>query len=212
MTNLPKNRSYLPEGLRTPTTYDMATLRTAKDNGTILEGTVLRCSADRTLHISLGGMEGTISREEALSPWISGAGRDISLLSCVGSPVCFCVTTVDSDEKGAPRILLSRRQAQETAKEYFLSHYVPGTVITAKVTHLESFGVFADIGCGIIAMMPIENISVSRIQHPNQRFRVGQKIPTRFRQTAKRNCATPPRPNMQRGRQTPNPSAYTQNP
>ena len=176
MTTLPKNRFYPPEGLRPQVTYDMTTLRNARDNGTILEGTVLRCSADRTLYISLGGMEGIMMREEALSPWISGAGRDISLLSCVGSPVCFCVTSVETDEKGSPSIFLSRRQAQECAKEYFLAHYVPGTVITAKITHMEPFGVFADIGCGIIAMMPIENISVSRIQHPNQRFRVGQKI------------------------------------
>lgn len=176
MTNLQKNRFYLPEGFRPPTLYDINTLRSAKDNGTVLEGTVLRCSADRTLQVSLGGIEGSISRENALAPWISGAGRDISLLSCVGSPVCFCVTAIEADEKGAPHIHLSRRLAQEAAKQHFLSHYSPGTVITAKVTHLENFGVFADIGCGIIAMMPIENISVSRIQHPNQRFRVGQKI------------------------------------
>ena len=33
-----------------------------------------------------------------------------------------------------------------------------------------------DIGCGIIAMLPVERISVSRITHPRERFRVGQKI------------------------------------
>ena len=176
MTILPKNGSYLPEGLRPPATYDLAELRTAKENGTILEGNALRCSADRTLYVSLGAAEGIIPREEAVAPWISGAGRDISLLTCVGSPVCFCVTAIEVDEKGAPRIYLSRRQAQEIAKEYFLQHYTPGTVITARLTHMEQFGVFADIGCGIIAMLPIENISVSRSSHPRQRFRVGQKI------------------------------------
>ncbi len=176
MSNLPINHLYLPEGFRLRATYDITALRSAQDNGAILEGTVLRCGIDRTLHVSLGSMEGLIPKEEALSPWISGAGRDISLLTCVGSPVCFQVTAIDADQRGAPRILLSRRQAQETAKEYFLTHYTPGTVITARITHLESFGAFADIGCGIIAMLPIENISVSRIRHPSQRFHVGQKI------------------------------------
>ena len=33
-----------------------------------------------------------------------------------------------------------------------------------------------DIGCGIVAMLPIEHISVSRISHPKERFRPGQKI------------------------------------
>ena len=176
MSNLPSNHLYLPEGLRPPAVYDLTTLRSARDNGAILEGTVLRCGVDRTLHISLGSMEGLIPKEEALSPWISGAGRDISLLTCVGSPVCFKVTSVEADQRGAPRILLSRRQAQEDAKIYFLKHYTPGAIITARITHLESFGAFADIGCGIIAMLPIENISISRIRHPSQRFHVGQKI------------------------------------
>ena len=41
---------------------------------------------------------------------------------------------------------------------------------------MESFGVFADIGAGISALMPIDSISVSRIPHPSARFTAGQKI------------------------------------
>ena len=58
----------------------------------------------------------------------------------------------------------------------FLEHLRPGTVVSGRVTRLESFGAFVDIGCGIVAMLPIEHISVSRISHPSQRFREGQKI------------------------------------
>ena len=60
--------------------------------------------------------------------------------------------------------------------EFFLSHLKPGVLLTCRVTRLESFGVFADIGCGIIAMLPIERISVSRISHPQERFKPGQKF------------------------------------
>ena len=35
---------------------------------------------------------------------------------------------------------------------------------------------FCDIGCGINALLPIDNISVSRIPHPNVRFSVGDEI------------------------------------
>ena len=41
---------------------------------------------------------------------------------------------------------------------------------------MESFGCFADIGCGISSLLPIDSISVSRIGHPSDRFRSGQKI------------------------------------
>lgn len=49
-------------------------------------------------------------------------------------------------------------------------------MITARVTHLESFGCFVDIGCGITSLIPIDSISVSRISHPKDRFRNGQDI------------------------------------
>ncbi|MPM54126.1 hypothetical protein SDC9_100899 [bioreactor metagenome] len=41
---------------------------------------------------------------------------------------------------------------------------------------MEPFGAFVDIGCGTVSMVGIENISVSRIPHPDRRFRVGQEI------------------------------------
>ena len=60
--------------------------------------------------------------------------------------------------------------------DFFLEHLCPGSVVAAVVTHLESFGAFLDIGCGIVAMLPIEYISVSRISHPRERFQPGQRV------------------------------------
>ena len=57
-----------------------------------------------------------------------------------------------------------------------LDRLTPGAVLVGRVTHMEPFGAFVDIGCGIVAMLPLERISVSRISHPSQRFREGQKI------------------------------------
>ena len=44
------------------------------------------------------------------------------------------------------------------------------------MTHIEQFGCFVDIGCGISSMIPIDAISVSRISHPSDRFSVGDRI------------------------------------
>jgi len=46
----------------------------------------------------------------------------------------------------------------------------------ARITHLETFGAFCDIGCGVVALLPIDAISVSRISHPRDRFSVGEDI------------------------------------
>ena len=51
-----------------------------------------------------------------------------------------------------------------------------GDVIPATVTHLESFGAFLDIGCGLSSLLTVDSISVSRISHPKERFSVGDRI------------------------------------
>ena len=173
---MPENKLYPPEGLHPPVPLTLDRLREALESGDILEAPVQRCGVDHTLRLTLGGVQGCIPREEAVAPWISGAERDIAVLSRVGKPTCYTVTALEADEKGAPAALLSRRAAQEQAMAYFLERLEPGTVLTGRVTRLESFGAFVDVGCGIIAMLPIEHISVSRISHPRERFQEGQKI------------------------------------
>lgn len=53
---------------------------------------------------------------------------------------------------------------------------IPGDIIEAKVTHLDSFGAFVDVGCGVVSLLSIDCISVSRISHPSDRLSVGDKI------------------------------------
>ena len=173
---MPENLFFPPEGLRPPSDCSLSGLRAAAENGAVLEATANRCGTDHTLFFSLGGVEGRMPRQEVIAPWISGAERDISVLSRVGKLTCFTVKNIFANAKGAPVALLSRREAQENAMTFFLEHLVPGSVLTCRVIRLESFGAFLDIGCGIVAILPIEHISVSRISHPKERFREGQKI------------------------------------
>ncbi|MEG1777952.1 MAG: S1 RNA-binding domain-containing protein, partial [Angelakisella sp.] len=51
-----------------------------------------------------------------------------------------------------------------------------GDIIRGRVTHLEAFGAFVDIGCGLPSLIPIDQISVSRISHPRDRFTVGDEL------------------------------------
>ena len=143
-----------------------------------MEGVALLCDESHNLTVRVGPFIGHIPREETALGIAEGSTRDIAILSRVGKPTCFTVTALEADEKGAPAALLSRRAAQERAMAYFLERLEPGTVLTGRVTRLESFGAFVDVGCGIVAMLPIEHISVSRISHPRERFQEGQKILT----------------------------------
>lgn len=178
MQIMPENKLFPPEGLRVPESWTLERLREAMETHAILEAPVQRCDPGHTLHLALGSVQGTIPRQEAVAPWVSGSGRDIAVLSRVGKPTCFTVTALSADGKGAPTASLSRRAAQEAAMTWFLEHLVPGAVLAGRVTRLEPFGAFVDIGCGIVAMLPVEHISVSRISHPKERFQTGDKILT----------------------------------
>ena len=175
-------KEYYPEGFLSDTlenTRNMnapAAVSIALSNKTVLEATALLCDEQHNITVDLGCMKGIIPREEGAIGIREGTTRDIALISRVGKPVCFVVTDIKTDNLGRLYAVLSRRCAQEQCKRHFLSTKRVGDIIRAKITHLESFGAFCDIGCGNIALLPIDSISVSRISHPRDRFRVGDDI------------------------------------
>lgn len=170
---------YLPEGSNDSarsTIYTPAQLRDSINNSKILEARVILCDSEHNLHVDLGSMRGIIPREEGAQGIKEGTARDIAIISRVNKSVCFKVTDIIEDENGVSTAYLSRRLAQEECREKYINTLRPGDVIKARVTHIEPFGVFCDIGCGISALLPIDGISVSRIPHPSVRLRVNQDI------------------------------------
>ena len=172
---------YLPEGRLLDRPENKAALRSpaalaqAMEEGRILEAKALLCDSAHDLTVDLGCAKGIIPREEGALGIREGTVRDVAILSRVNRPVCFVVRQL-VEREGRLTALLSRRLAQERCREEYLSHVWSGDVVEARVTHLEPFGVFADIGCGLVSLLPIDAISVSRIDHPRERFSVGMDI------------------------------------
>ena len=175
-----QQKIYKPEGHLIETdsnkayTSSLYMLEKAMKRGLILEGIAKMCDCtDMSLKIDFGFCEGIIPRDEAMT---SAAGtKDIAIISRVGKPVCFKVKSI-TQCGGRPVAILSRKAAQEECERSFISRLTPGDIIPATVTHLDSFGAFVDIGCGIISLICIDSISVSRIFHPSDRLRTGQRI------------------------------------
>lgn len=173
---------YLPEGclISSPENQDIINseflLKDACANGKILEAKAKLCDSDHNLIVNLGNMKGIIPRDEGAIGIKEGTVRDIAIISRVNRPVCFVITGFEKDDNGKTYAVLSRAKAQKICMENYINNLSKGDVVNAKITHLENFGAFADIGCGIIALMPIDTISVSRIEHPKERFSVGMEI------------------------------------
>ena len=175
------NKKYLPEGYkaefsdfdRHPTS--ISAVMEAMTTKEILEASAISCDSYHNLIVDLGGAKGIIPRNEGAIGIAEGNVRDIALISRVGKRVCFTVTDTFL-ENGKTVFKLSRKDAQKRCTDYYISTLKAGDIIPAKITHMESFGAFCDIGCGCVALLPIDTISVSRISHPKDRFKCGDDI------------------------------------
>ncbi len=176
--------TYRPEGLLYGTEENRATLYSgrfglekAMQAGAILESMAILCDKDLNLHVDLNGIIGIIPKNEVC--YVNGTDtvKDIAIITRVGKPVCFKVMSiVESDGKTVA--YLSRRAAQIECINNYVNDLIPGDIICSRVTHLESFGAFVDIGCGVIALLSVDCMSVSRFSHPRDRLYKGMVINT----------------------------------
>ena len=173
--------SFVPEGRLYGTAENTgyirneAGLRLAHQTGKTLEGIVTSCSKDLDLTLDLGVITGVIPYNETVYSPDGGPVKDIAVITRVGKPVCFKIKDIIENGE-TKRAVLSRADAQRECTEDYISYLQPGDVINCRVTHTEKFGAFADVGCGITALLPIDCISVSRISHSQDRLRAGDDI------------------------------------
>ncbi len=175
---------YTPEGNLISTFQNHELISTYKglekalEKQIILEAPVVMCDHNFNLHVSLGSkIRGIIPKDEVqFSP--KEETKDIAILTRVGKPVCFKVVGFEKDAIGETVAILSRKSAQRECMLNYIETLEAGDIIPTKITHLENFGAFVDIGCGIISLLSIDSISVSRISHPSARLSVGDSIYT----------------------------------
>lgn len=183
LINTPENREYISS---------IEGLERAMHEGRILEALVTRAQGAQSLTVELGDLTGTIERDE-VQLTDKEPVKDIAVITRVGKPICFKVIRVERKRVGAPIIILSRRAAQLECAQNYLAGLVPGDVIGTKVTHIEQFGAFVDVGCGIVSLLTIDSMSVSRISHPSDRLSVGCEIGVVVRSIEKNGAGLPTR-------------------
>ena len=164
------------ENYRSASRLSEAELRAAIASREILQSTALAFDTRRQLRFELGGVRGIMPFAQCADGAETGSVRDIAVLTRVGRPTCFIIEGMETGPDGRPFYRLSRAQAQRMCKAEYLDQLVSGDILPCTVTHIEPFGAFCDVGCGISALLPIDCMSVSRISSPADRVRVGQQI------------------------------------
>ena len=145
------------------------------NNNITLQGKVEQCDENYNLHINLGnGTKGIIPREEVEGINIQENGiPNINL--CTGKVnkyVQFKVKGINEQDIA----ILSRKEVQKEALEIFKENLQIGEKVNGIVKSIKPYGAFVEIGGGIVGLIHIQDISISRMKNPDERFFIGQKI------------------------------------
>jgi small subunit ribosomal protein S1 len=118
--------------------------------------------------VDLGGADGLIHLSE-LSWNRSARPQDVLR---VGQEVEVYILSVDRDKK---RIALSRKRLEPEPWATVESRYHVGQLVEGTITRLATFGAFALIDAEIEGLIHVSELSDSRINHPKDVVRVGDK-------------------------------------
>lgn len=146
------------------------------DNGETLQGIVSSCDEDYNLHVKLGeGINGIIPRNEieAINANEEGIPKENLCTGKVNKFVQFKIKEVQED-KGT--VILSRKDVQKEALNWVKSELHVGQKISGIVKNIKPYGVFIEIGGGVVGLAHIEDLSVARIKTPAERVQIGQKL------------------------------------
>ena len=168
-------QKFIPEGWEeTNEEMSRAFIQDAFNSGKTLQGLVCNCDSNYNLHLNLGnGIKGIIPRNEFESINVDDFGfcNPNICKNKVNQFVQFKVKEIYDDNN----VLLSRKNVQKEALDW-ATGLEPGMVVNGIVRNMRKFGAFVEIGGGVVGLLHIEDISISRIKSPEERFFNGQKI------------------------------------
>ena len=125
-----------------------------------------------------GGLELKIGKHDAFMPASHAALGHVEDLSAMLGQTLTCeVLEINRQRK---RVVLSRRKVlerelDETRREA-AGRLSPGAVLKGKVTRVEAYGAFVDLGGGLEGLVHVSNMSRKRVEDATQFVEVGQEV------------------------------------
>lgn len=167
--------NFMPEGWNNVvSTLDGNNINEVINNKTTLQGIVTDCDNDFNLHIDLGNYQGIMPRSEVEGINLQRNGLPKTNL-CTGKVNKFVQFKVkDVGNNGIA--ILSRKDVQSEALNWVKKDLSVGDIVTGIVKRVESYGVFIEIGGGVVGLAHIEDLSVARIKSAFERVSIGQKL------------------------------------
>ena len=165
-----------PEGWKNEITkVDKSNIYTYMEDNKTLQGLVKKCDDNYNLYIGFeNGLVGKIPRNEveAIKTEEDGLPRTNLCIGKVHKFVQFKIKDINNENE----IILSRKQVQNEAIEWIKNDLKIGQKLDGIVKNIKPYGVFVEIGGGVVGLIHIEDLSVARIKSPEERVKIGQRL------------------------------------
>lgn len=140
----------------------------------ILQGIVEKCDENYNLYVKMeNGLQGIIPRKEIEMFKLDKKGYPKESL-CKNKEHKYVQFKVKGKE--GDNIIFSRKAAQMQVVDSIRRDLEVGQVVKGIVKNITPYGAFIDIGCGVVGLVHIEDLSVARIKSPYERIKIGQKL------------------------------------
>lgn len=169
-----EKQKFIPEGWEIAKPITQLELQDAYTTGKTVNGIVTKCDSNYNLYVNLGNnMQGIIPKEEVdVNTNEAEFFKPSIYLGKVNKTVQFKVKDIKAEDLA----ILSRKEVGQEVLQWIKDELQIGEVVCGIVKNIRPYGVFVEIGGGIVGLLHIEDISVSRIKSPLERFKIGQKI------------------------------------
>lgn len=151
------------------------TLKKALEKNQILDGYVTKCDSNYNLYVRCAdNITGIIPRGEVEAVNIDERGmpRPNICINKVNKFIQFKVKSIDEQNN----FILSRKSVCQEAIKWVMNDLKENMIVDGIVKSIQPYGVFVEIGGGVVGLLHIEDISVARIKNPSERFEIGQRI------------------------------------
>lgn len=119
--------------------------------------------------VDIGGVDGMIHISELSWSRIKHPSEVVN----VGDTVEVYIRDLDTEKK---KISLGYRKSEDNPWEVLKAQYPVGSVLTAKVVGMTTFGAFAQILPGIDGLIHISQIANHRVEKPQDELKIGEEV------------------------------------
>lgn len=158
--------------------YTIEELKQAFEKKQAFEAYIEDVDGEYNLHcIFAGENEGIIPREE-----VSCVVKDDGLVDpefCLkkkGKIMQVCIKDIVMLKDEVSQIILSRKELELKVRRWMYMNLKPGMRLKGVVRGITDYAAFVDVGGGVTGMVRLEEVSYVRIERPQDKLRLGQRV------------------------------------